>query len=413
MVWQYAVWPDLDASISATRIDVILITLLSLASLGIPYLWRAGVFGTGWNYAKTQDARILANAPYFVMVIVYLITAMVASAASDQLDTLVLGPAVAFGLAGAVLAAQPRSAELAPGDVRRDKRWVAIALGFAGIIALFTIVQILELLLQASLRYASPLIVIIMGAASAAILAIVALKVAQADSSWRLVGIGLGVTAAVFGMLSLSPQITLIQVDFDGGSPAFSFTFWIAFGAVIAAPSLDRLTKPAASGAAPWLKAVRTVLTVAIGLNALMGVVSIIALIEAIVGESGYFAFYSPIPWVVALFFGVIGVVGGIIVRAMLSKDVREGLMLTTGYAALMAGLGLVLVILWSVQHLEGISPLTMLIAFAVPLGLVVLLWGPQSVRQHFASLPSAAGAAASGFSFAGAGSTEQPGPAE
>ncbi|MEO7373423.1 MAG: zinc ribbon domain-containing protein, partial [Terrimesophilobacter sp.] len=118
---------------AATHLDVVVITLLSLASLSIPYLWRAGVFGPSWGYAKTQDARLIANAPYFLLVVVYLVIEIVAHPG--------LGPALAFGLAGAVLAAQPRSSELADGDVVRDRRWIVAVLAIAGLVVVLTLIQ--------------------------------------------------------------------------------------------------------------------------------------------------------------------------------------------------------------------------------------------------------------------------------
>jgi hypothetical protein len=413
MVWKYGIGDYMSGSISAARIDVILITLVSLASLGIPYLWRAGVFGSDWNYVKTQDARILANMPYFVMVAVYLVISMVAGAGSDRPSAFVLGPAVAFGLAGAVLAAQPRDRELGPEDAGRDQRWIVASLLLAALIVITTLVQVIGLAVHAFAQdragdsLGGVLIVIIMGAASAVILTVVAVGVARALNSWRLVGIGLGVSAVVFALLSLIPQITLVHAEFDGGLPAFSFMFWIAFGAVVAAPSLARVTKPAMSGAAPWRAAARTVLSVAIGLNVLVAVVSVIALVNSLLFTVDYTTSSSPIPWVVALFFSVVGIVGGIVVRATLAKDSRQGYVLATGFAALEFVLGLVLVIMWSLQSLGGISSVTMLIAFALPVGLAVLLWGPASARSHFAMLPSDRGLPAQ-FSFDGSAPREQ-----
>jgi hypothetical protein len=127
-------------TLAAENLAVLVITLISLASLSIPYLWRAGIFGPAWSYKKTQDARLVANAPYFVLVLVYLIIEVVAHPG--------LGPAVAFGLAGAILAAQPRSTELADGDAERDRRWIVAVLVIAGLVAVLTLVQIIQAVTQ-------------------------------------------------------------------------------------------------------------------------------------------------------------------------------------------------------------------------------------------------------------------------
>jgi hypothetical protein len=393
MVWQYGAGSDeasIGSGIAAARIDVILVSLVSLLSLGITYLWRAGVFGPAWDYAKTQDLRLLANTPYFLMVVVYLIIELVGHQG--------LGPAVAFGLAGALLAAQPRRAELADGDVPRDRRWLHVVIGLAAVVALLTVIQIIEMfVLFPSQDVGSMLLSIIMGAASAALLLRIASQVARSAGAWRLTGIGVGIAAAGLGLLSLSPQFSLVQVSFFGSSPSMSLMFWMALGAAVSAPSVARLMKPEVSEAAPWLASVSLLLGLAVWANALMSLMSIIGLIQQATSGSGQYT-----PWILSLFFGGVGTVAGVIVRATASKDEHQGLLLATAYAALLFVLGLVLVILWSIQTPGGISPLTVIIGFVIPTGLAGMLWGPRSVRRHFESLlpPSHTGTA--GFAFAG-----------
>jgi hypothetical protein len=400
MVWQYGAGSDeasIGSGIAASRIDVILVSLVSLLSLGITYLWRAGVFGPAWNYAKTQDLRLLANAPYFLMVVVYLIIELVGHQG--------LGPAVAFGLAGALLAAQPRRAELADGDVPRDRRWLRLVIGLASVVALLTVIQIIEMfVLFPSQNVGSMLLSIIMGAASAALLLRIASQVARSAGAWRLTGIGAGIAAAGLGLLSLSPQFSLVQVTFFGSSPSMSLMFWMALGAAVSAPSVARLMKPEVSEAAPWLASVSLLLGLAVWANALMSLTSIIGLIQQ--ATSGYGQYT---PWILSLFFGGVGTVAGVIVRAASSKDEHQGLLLATAYAALLFVLGLVLVILWSTQNPGGISPLTAIIGFVIPTGLAGMLWGPQSVRRHFESLLPHSQTGTAGFAFAGVQQPVEP----
>ena len=128
----------------------------------------------------------MANAPYFLLVLVYLIIEVVVHPG--------LGPAVAFGLAGAILAAQPRSTELADGDVDRDRRWIVAALVIAGVVAVLTLVQII----QAAMLFdaASMTMIALLALGNAALLAFVAIGVATRSNPWRMVGVGMGVTAA-------------------------------------------------------------------------------------------------------------------------------------------------------------------------------------------------------------------------
>jgi hypothetical protein len=392
MVWQAsgAGTGRFAGDLAATHLDVLLITLLSLASLSIPYLWRAGVFGPSWGYARTQDVRLLANAPYFLLVIVYLVIEIVEHPG--------LGPAVAFGLAGAVLAAQPRSSELADGDVVRDRRWIVAVLAIAGLVVVLTLIQIIE---AATLfDTASMVMIAVLALGNAALLAVVAVGVARGSDPWRLVGIGIGVVGAVFGLLSLSPQFVLTKMTTTALFPSFSLAFWMAFGAAVAAPSVARLMMPAKSEAVSWMPALRPVLDLAIGVNGLIVIVSIVAIIRVSYPGVDFLDAISPVPFVLALIFGIVGVVGGIIVRTTGQNDSRQGHRLATAYAGLLFILGLVLVVIWSVLGLGNIAPLTLLIAFAFPAALAVILWGTPAVREYFRTLPE--GDRSGRYSFAG-----------
>ena len=136
------------------------------------------------------------------------------------------------------------------------------------------------------------------------------------------------------------------------------------------------------------MPALRPVLDLAIGVNALMAVASIVAIIRVTSPGDRFLDAVSPVPFVLALIFGVVGVVGGFVVRATLRKDPRQGHRLATGYAGLLFVLGLALVVIWSVLRLGTIAPLTLLLAFAFPAALAVILWGTPSVREYFHTLP-------------------------
>ena len=105
-------------------------------------------------------------------------------------------------------------------------------------------------------------------------------------------------------------------------------------------------------------------------------------------------------PFVLALIFGIVGVVGGIIVRTTGQNDPRQEHRLATAYAGLLFMLGLVLVVIWSVLGLGNIAPLTLLLAFAFPAALAVILWGTPAVREYFRTLPE--GDRSGRYSFAG-----------
>ncbi|GAA3895712.1 hypothetical protein GCM10022381_41530 [Leifsonia kafniensis] len=110
------------------RVEVILITLLSVFSLSLTYLARAGVFGPTVGTQQIWLFRLLANLPYFLLVVVYIV---IDAVRAEPLSG--LGYAAALGLAGAFLAAQPRAAEVVGigADHPVARLWQRIALGYA------------------------------------------------------------------------------------------------------------------------------------------------------------------------------------------------------------------------------------------------------------------------------------------
>ncbi|TFD87766.1 hypothetical protein [Cryobacterium serini] len=132
--WMFSTDFGMSETIGATgRIEVILITLLSLFSLSLTYLLRAGVFGPGLGLAQIWLIRLLVNVPYVLLVLGF----MLVDAFSKD-ETTGLGYAAAFGLAGAFLAAQPRSAELVGivGYHPVARLWYRIVIGYGAVVSL-------------------------------------------------------------------------------------------------------------------------------------------------------------------------------------------------------------------------------------------------------------------------------------
>lgn len=377
MVWTYGNTPS--GSVAASRIDVILITLVSMLSVAIPYLWRSGVFGQGWGYRRTQLARLAGNAPYFVLVLVYLILELIHRQG--------LGPAMAFGLAGAILACQPRRAELgsSAADALTDKRWSIALIGFAALVAVLSIIQFIELLtVMPAVQWAGTLATVLLAAANAALLIWVAVGLSQGRNDRRLVGIGLGVAGLGMGLLALIPAVTVVTMIFQAYSPGLSIFFWPAFGALAAAPSLARITAeagPRDHNAA--LARTRTISTLALIAMFLVAVVAALVLI----GNATYTTFglaANPVPWVVVIFLAVVGAVGGFVAKAALKQHTRQSYILSAGYAAALFILGLVILILSATSYMGQIGTLGLLAAFAFPVALVLSMFGTASQRQAF-----------------------------
>lgn len=132
--WSY------QAGDATERIEVILITVLSILSLAVIYLARFGAFGPGITLNGILLVRMLMNAPYLVLVIVYIGIDVFSEYGGGA-----LGTASAVGLAGAFLAAQPREFEVkgesADGPVVR--LWNFILLGVAGLVGLTTLLSLI------------------------------------------------------------------------------------------------------------------------------------------------------------------------------------------------------------------------------------------------------------------------------
>lgn len=373
MVWTYGAG---GVSVAGSRIDVILITLVSMLSVSLAYLWRAGVFGPSWDYRRTQLARLAVNAPYFVMALIYVILELVYRQG--------LGPAMAFGLAGAVLAAQPRRAELGsgPSDVVVDRRWASVLAGFALLVGALTLVQFIERLTLLPTRdWASTLTVVLLGAANAVLIIWTAFGTAGGRSSRRHLGIGIGVTGIGLSLIGLVPGVTVVSVSFSAIGPGISPFFWATAGALAAAPSLARLS----SEEDPLVTA-RTVTSLAIAATSLMLLISALALIGN-ASHSGYGVYYNPVTWVVTIFLAALGAVGGVVARAALKQQTRQAFQLSAGYAALLFVLGLVVVIMSANAMMPWTGILGLLIGFALPIGLILAMFGRASQREAFRTL--------------------------
>ncbi|WP_143695975.1 hypothetical protein [Williamsia sp. 1138] len=119
--------------VAALRIDVAVVTALSVLSLMLPVASRRGVFGPRWTPARLRLTKLIFGVPYLTVVAVYIGWDVCSRWAEWDYGSTGLGPAVWIGFAGAVLAAQPRDSELFDVvDLRRTRaqaRTVLIVIG--------------------------------------------------------------------------------------------------------------------------------------------------------------------------------------------------------------------------------------------------------------------------------------------
>lgn len=226
------------------RVDVVLVTSLSVASLALPHLARAGVFPPGWTVLTTRRARLLANVPYAVLVLVYVVLDAV-SGLGDGLGVCGIGYAAALGLAGAVLAAQPRRSELGPLEQDRGvgPLWftlTAVLVGVCGLLLVVgTVVGAISGVLSLALGSAvTSLVLVLVEALQTAVLALPLIGLLRRDAAWRPVALAVG-GAVALGLLC------------SGVATGFGV-------ATVRAPGIALLLVPAAVAAGTGPAALRT-----------------------------------------------------------------------------------------------------------------------------------------------------------
>ncbi|MHA3724885.1 DUF7937 domain-containing protein [Leucobacter sp. HY1910] len=99
-------------NVAATRVEVLLITLLSLLSLSIGYLARFGAFGPTFTAPRAALTRALLNIPYALLILTYVVLDALRLSDGWLVGGVGLGAAAAIGLTGAILAAVPRRYEV-------------------------------------------------------------------------------------------------------------------------------------------------------------------------------------------------------------------------------------------------------------------------------------------------------------
>ena len=407
-----------DASHDATdRIEVVLLTLLSVLSLSAMYLHRTAVIPASVRPETVALGRALANAPYALVVVIYAVIDLVQAFRNDG-SVQGLGMAAGFGLAGALLAAAPRSSELA---IAADQRalaelWRRVVLGVGAAALAWAALATLSLLLriwtgpfplaeylgaaQVTILLFDPLLVI----ASLAALTLPALKRSAAGRVAAITASALYMGACVIDLLSGWE----IQGAFEtaGFSVPFAISVLALGAAQLAAPV--RLAMTPTAGAALYLPgAAYLLLGFAVFASANVG----IALIGLAVGGGAS----GPLVAVIVLWAAASAALFA--ARATLRRD---PLGMRTAVTTLLGGvalLGVIVLILQAQDSLSGATQRTdLVVLLGVPIAVGVLLFVPPSVRAYYAGAAptSAAGspAAASPAPYAQPVPYSQPAPA-
>ena len=357
---------------ASDKVEVILVSVLSLLSLALPYLARTGVLPTTWTVHTTRRARLLANAPYGLLVGVYVVLDLVNGTAGNGWGG--LGTGLALGLAGAVLAAQPRQAELGPVDQDRavTQTWVKVLIGL-GALAVVGAVVAFVFSLTLGLGVVGIFARLVVAVLAIGLVGLPVWGVLRKQESWRLVLVGLGIALAVLFVLNTGSLLVSYE-SLRGGQ--FGLLLVPAVAAVAASPAVARST----TSESP----VRTWVAVAVNTLDLVLLVAAVLVVRAILWLA---AGLSGVVVILALVLGLLMVGVTLVARRALARDAVSGRTLALGGAGVVAVLAIVLLIVVANQAGLGIGVGIdlLLLAFGLPAITAFALMVPAEVRTHFA----------------------------
>jgi hypothetical protein len=392
--------------VGAGRTEVILITILSVLSIAVTYLARFGVLGAGATLSRIVGLRAALNAPYVILVIVYIILDAVGS-------TVGLGGAAALGLAGALLAAGTREFEVR--DQRADSpivraSFAVVAITFV-VVVLTSLVGIIIPVATDAATVPAALTALVGPVVEAATVLVLFGLVLRRSETARLIGTGIGVAVLVTVIIDALSDFVLGGSPFGleslrtGGYP----TLWLAAGAaILSAPGLRLAMRPVAPLTA-WFTAARQSLLVIAIFGGVLTVFDVFAVI---------FADGMPIGLVIALLLcHVLAVVAALIARIQLIGDPGGSRTTVLGIASGIAVLAIVAVVVGSIARtnistslgsLDGVLgfagvtvwvPLTWTLVALLGLAVVVAysLLLPSPVREYYAQIAGASGTPAAG----------------
>lgn len=371
-----------DAVDSATgKVYVILATLLSIVSLTLPYLKRGGILPATWGTAQLRLTRLAANAPYVVVVLVTFVLAYVGEDGGDG-----VGVGIAFGLAGALLAAQGRQAEQepAPGD---GALWRAVTIGLAGLFALLSVLSAVLFLIDfaENLDWAPITLRLLVVVFFLALVAMPTMGLVRGQPGWRDVLVLLAIVGLFVALWQLGAERTLSDAwNLRALGPAM--LLYPALGAAAASAGLSAIDRPVA-GATRWV-------TMSIRLFQLVAIVGVFGAVmyavQLIDIEDGRGSAIT------VLVLHLLVVVAALVGRNALVGAPNQGRAVAIGAGLVFAVLGVVIVSVLGASDLAivGLFDAAMVsVMWWFALAILLALTTPKAVRDEFGPVSvSAAG---------------------
>lgn len=396
LTWQGTLEPK-----ATDRIEVILITVLSVLSIGIPYLARFGVFPATWTVREVRNLKLAANAPYVILVLVYIVIDII-----KYEDGKGIGSAAALGLVGAIIAASPRQAELGPIDQDQEPTviWKKIVLGTGGFVAFgfaSSLVIFFVQLIDSSDLEAIPVILSFVKLAFTAAFALylvyqIAIKQSEA---WRIFGVALSIVIIVLFVFGAGDESTLpkltgvgfVALDSSlGGAIAAPLSliggvgaFFIpAFVTAASSPALLRGVGSAKNDINTWFEVIKaTLLYVAL----IAGAAAINSLLAVFISGD---TFYDDKPtgvWITTAILGAAIVAAVLYAYQAFTRNAVQGRVIVLVALGLTFVLGLVILIMApSIGDQKFLTAGHLILAFGLPIIGAYAFFAPKQVREYF-----------------------------
>lgn len=363
------------------KLYVILATLVSVVSLSLPYLLRGKVLPSGWGNPEVRVLRLLAILPYLAVVLVTLVIDYVGDGLSGT-DGIGVGAAV--GLAGALLAAQPRHAEDAgqPDAVL----WRRVVIGLGVVLLVLSVLSLTLTLIDVGdqLDASGVTLLVLHMAFFVVVPGIAVVGLARYDGGWRDALIVVGVVGLV-ASLWLSGADGVVDGSWSGRNVGPVVLLWPGLGAAAAAIPLVR-TMRTSLGALRWVGLATRLFLLMIVIAAFGVVQSGVAISATEVGRGTE---------VTMLVLSLIVLAAAFVGRGALRHDPREGRTVAMVAVGVIAVIGLVQAAVLgesepSMLDLVDVASISAWLVFAATV--IAVLTAPTAIREEFGPVLDGAG---------------------